>query len=424
MKVDSPLEKDTQDGVVWVEEGHEFTFAELVHFRGKDETEFASVADRIDLILTGPHASGALPRERQPFLEEGIDERTQFDFSDHTTGSLGRAWAEADPRVVYVEFPHHRMMFDPNRPPTDDVAGDLRAFFDRRKEERAGNTVSYNGVDTVRPVSFGGIQFLREPSSPSEWSQFVVAVEAAARLGALPYDRIKDRVLETVFEAKARRLHDLDLEHVTAGDLNSASRLHVNCVHDTMQTTIGPDGAVDQAKPAGSTLPDIVSLGNRGDWRGEPRPTPDGGLLAPADVTTMTGAELRAVQRAMQIAFGVPDDRVQEALALNRPYLGAYEVQDMGRRLRSLAERATVRHRSGEGVFRIRTGAYQSEFQRELLLGPVNQDVVRSPGAGWPDPDIAHVEELASTLIRAYDILRHWDFDLPPTSDYEPPRFR
>lgn len=424
MKVTHPLVKETQDGVVWVESGHTFTFDDLVYFRGKGETDFEAIAGGIDLILTGPHASGALPRELEPFLVEGIDERTQFDFSDHTTGPLARAWAEADPRVVYIEFPHHRLMFDPNRAPSDDIEGNLRTFFERWRAEQAGREVSYNGIDAVRPVSFGGVQFLREPRSESEWGRLVAAVHAAAQQGAGPYDRVKSKVIETVFAAKSRRLHDMDRDTVTLPDFYSSTRLHLNCVHDTMQTTIGPDGAVNQAKPPDSTLPDIVSLGNRGDWRGEPRPTADGSLMSPVDTPTIEGRDMRAVQRALQLAFGVPDEQVQDALALNRPYLGAYEVQEMGRRLRALEESATVRHRSGEGVVQIRTGAYQSEFQRELLLGPTNTRIVTTPGSHWPDPDIDHVGELAAKLASSYEILRRWDFELAPTSSYEPPKFR
>ena len=73
------------------------------------------VAGKIDLILTGPHATAAIPRELEPFLEPGLTQRQQHDFSDMTTSDLCKRWVEVDEHAVYVEFPHHRILFDPNR---------------------------------------------------------------------------------------------------------------------------------------------------------------------------------------------------------------------------------------------------------------------------------------------------------------------
>ena len=58
-----PFEQDEPAGLVWVPAGASFGFDDLVHYRGKGEVPFAEVAGRIDLILTGPHATAALPRE-------------------------------------------------------------------------------------------------------------------------------------------------------------------------------------------------------------------------------------------------------------------------------------------------------------------------------------------------------------------------
>ena len=70
------------------------------------------------------------------------------------------------------------------------------------------------------------------------------------------------------------------------------------------------------------------------------------------------------------------------------------------------------------------SGAYQAEFLRETLLGPRNTAHVRRPGMDWPETDHEHHADLTARLKRAYDILRRWDFDVPPTREYQPPRFR
>ena len=151
------FEQDQPGGLVWIPRGKTFAFDDLVFYRGKGEVPFAEVAGRIDLILTGPHATAAIPRELEPFLEPGLTQRLQHDFSDMTTSDLCKRWVEVDERAVYVEFPHHRILFDPNRDwPTDPEAG-LREFFARRDAQARGESVSFNGVDSIRTVSFSGV---------------------------------------------------------------------------------------------------------------------------------------------------------------------------------------------------------------------------------------------------------------------------
>ncbi len=415
-------EQDRTGAPVWVRAGTRFGFDELVHFRGKGKVAFDEVAGSIDLILTGPHASGAIPRELEAFVAPDITERVQFDFSDHTTGAIGRRWAAIDERVVYIEFPHHRTMFDPNRPPPEDVEEALREFWRRREQQLTGEDVSFNGVDAVRPVSFGGVEFLRKPRDDAEWAALVGAITTVSNLN--PYRDVRDALIESVVEAKCRRLSNVDLSRIGSSDLSSAMHLHVHCIHDTMNATIQDDGAVVRMRPPEIRLPSIVSLGNRGDARGEPRPPNNGEMLAARDVPTITGDALRSVQRALQIAFEVPQADLDSALALNRPYLGAFEVQHIARNLRRLESQAVVRHASGEGSLRVRMAAYQAEFLRELLLGPANTEIVSTPGVVWPEPDTAHVDGLARRLKNAYDILRRWSFDVPPTSEYAAPLYR
>jgi hypothetical protein len=417
-------EQDRPGGIVWIPEGTDPGPDDLVFHRGRGEVGLDEVAGGIDLVLTGPHATAAIPRELEPFLEPGLTERQQHDFSDLTTSDLCKRWAEVDEHVVYVEFPHHRMLFDPNRDwPADPEAG-LREFFARQDARARGEDVSFNGVDAIRPVSFSGVAFLRRPTDESGWRRLMGVLTELGERGARAYARTRDDVVARVFEAKCARLHGLDPDRVSVADFNSARMLHVQCVHDTMNATLGPDGAVDRDKPRADWLPRIVSLGNRGDERGEPRPPSGGGLLPRVDVPIIDGHQFRSLQQALAFAFEVPHARVEDELALNSPYLGAYECQALGRLLRDLEPQGIVRHASQEKVLRIRTGAYQAEFLRETLLGPGNTAHLRRPGTDWPGTDQAHHVDLVARLVRAYDVLRRWDYDVPPTRGYQPPRFR
>jgi len=423
-KFNPPFEQDQPGGLVWVQKGKDFKFDDIVYYRGKGDVPFEQIAGRIDLVLTGPHATAAIPRELELFLEDGITQRKQYDFSDMTTSDLCKMWVEVDEHAVYVEFPHHRMLFDPNRDWPKDPEADLREYFKRWKAQQRGEKVSYNGVDSIRPISFGGVPFLREPTNDSGWSNLINTINDLGDRGARAYAKIRDQVIEQVFEAKCAYLYNLDLSQTTLAEFNSARMLHVDCVHDTMNATVSADGAVDQDKPRTDWLPKIVSLGNRGDERGEPRPPGDGGLMPIIDVPIIDAAQFRSLQQAMAIAFEVPDDEIQDSLALNQPYLGAFECQYIGRMLHALEPRGIVRHKSNEKVLSIRTGAYQSEYSRETLLGEKNTDYVRKPGTDWPDTDVPHHKDLTARLKQSYDILRRWDYDVPPIKAYQPPKFR
>ena len=48
----------------------------------------------------------------------------------------------------------------------------------------------------------------------------------------------------------------------------------------------------------------------------------------------------------------------------------------------------------------------QVEFDRDLLLGPKNAQVLKQPGKGWVTHDEAHVESVAARLTYAAEILR------------------
>lgn len=84
----------------------------------------------------------------------------------------------------------------------------------------------------------------------------------------------------------------------------------------------------------------------------------------------MPPSSLRSVAHALQLGFEVDEARCGAEFRLNTPYQGAWEVQAIGRRLRDMAARAAIQHRSGGGVLHLAMGAYQAEYLRETLLGP------------------------------------------------------
>jgi hypothetical protein len=418
------LEQERPGGLVWIPRGTAFGEDDFIYYAGKVERPFDEIAGRFDLIITGPHATAALPRELEDWIEPGMTARKQHDFSDCTTSAVGRAWAAADPRVLYIENPHPRVLYDPNRPHPDDPEGDLREFFRRLHAAERGERVSFGGIDALRPVTFAGERFLREPRSETEWAELVALLSDIAARGSRVYRSVRDDVIERVYVAKSRRLADVDLGTIGSAELNSMRMLTVQCIHDTMNATVTADGAVDTAKPAADRLPSIVSFGNRGDHRGEPRSPSDGSILPEIDVPTMSGAMLRSTRRAFQRAFGVAESELAAALELNQPYLGAYEVQKIGRDLRALEARGVVRHATNEGLLRVRTAAYQAEFLREFLLGEGNVAHIRRPGVDWPAVDDAHIGRIVERLVAAYDMLRRWNFHIQQTTEYAAPLFR
>ena len=64
------FERDQPRGLVWVREGRPFGFEGLVHFAGKGEVPFESVAGTFDLLLTGHHAGAAIAH----VLRQGDDD--------------------------------------------------------------------------------------------------------------------------------------------------------------------------------------------------------------------------------------------------------------------------------------------------------------------------------------------------------------
>lgn len=349
----------------WIPAGQAFGFDDLVFWQDKGSAPFNAAAARIDTIVLGPHASGRFPAELRPFVDAALTRRKQYDYSDLITSSLGRTWAAADPGVVFVENPYSRLVLDPNRAPPADVMPGLREFFARLERQRAGEKVTFGGIDAVRPITFSGETVLRPPQDAAEWSALAQALAAARRLGPAAYRSACDTVIDMVL--KARR---------------PGAALRVISLHDTMNTKMRADGAIVVERPAADRLPQLVNFGNKGDERGE----------AGADPLTISGAEMRRIADAWAQGFGCDANARIGAITLNCPYKGAFETVHYGAALAALNDP--------------RVGAVQVEFLRETLLGPRATAYLQQPGGDWPDLDGDHLDGIVSALVAAGRLLR------------------
>ncbi len=158
----------------WIPRGTTFGVDDMVFFHGKGDRDLDDVLGEIDLIVTGPHASGAFPEEMQPWVDTRLTRRLQYDFTDVSTSPLARRWASIDPHVLYIENPHPRAVRDANRPRPADIEAGLRESFGRVGAEPDGRP-SLAGVDAIRPVTFGYLPVLRQPTDDADWSAMVDA---------------------------------------------------------------------------------------------------------------------------------------------------------------------------------------------------------------------------------------------------------
>jgi len=344
----------------WIEAGRQFAFEDLVFFQGRGTHDFAIRAAHIDTIVLGPHASAAFPEELQNFIAPDLTLRKQCDFSDIITASLGRAWVKADPHVVYVENPMSRLIQDPNRAPAVNPMSALREFYQRLKKQRSGANISFTGVDAIRPITFSGERVLLEPDTPDQWQALEDIFSSAVRRGIHVYSECCEQVLFHVLAARA-----------------PTSPLLLISLHDTMNTKMGEDGALVLERPAADRLPRWVNFGNGGNSEGEAENEP----------VTLDAGTLRRLAGAWADAFGLHGTEREEAIWLNRPYKGAFEVRHFGARLRTRQNPAI--------------GAVQVEFLRETLLGPLVVEKLHQPGNDWPEVDSIHMNTIAHSLAKA-----------------------
>jgi hypothetical protein len=394
--------------VDWIPAGTTFGVDDMAWFAGRGERALEDVLPEVDLVVTGPHASAALPEEMAPFVDRRLTRRLQYDFTDVSTSPVARRWAEIDPRVLYIEDPHPRAVRDANRPRPADLLADLREACKRIEVAGPDERPSLTGVDAVRPVTFAYLPVLVPPAEEGGWRALGDALATAGALGVDRYEQIRDELIERVIEAKLRRLAALERRSMSAADWHSAITLDHLSIHDTMNHTARADGAICVAREPVDRLPNVVALSNRGDPEGEVSVSDEPTLRAPIAVPTLDPARLRSIGRAYAISLGADGEG---DVAYNRPYLGGYETQVVGPRLRHLEPLAVVRT-DDDPARRLRFGSWQNEFLREFLLGPDATAQLAAPGVGWTAPPRERVEWLAERLRHAHDLVRDWGVGL------------
>lgn len=387
----------------WIPEGRRFGLDDMVHFHGRGTRDLDDVLAEVDLVVTGPHATAAFPAELAPFVDLSLTRRLQYDFSDVSTAPVARRWAEIDPHVLYIEDPHPRAVRDANRPRPADLLAGLREAFRRLADDPSGRP-SLAGVDAIRPVTFGYLPVLRRPVDDDEWQRLGAVLTAVGGLGIDEYERVRDALIDRVIEAKLARLGGLDPATMSVTAWNAATTLHVMSIHDTMNLTARPNGAVCLERAEADRLPSIVALSNRGDEVGEVRESDSSQLRDDIGVPTIEPSVLRSIGAAYRRAFDATDP---SAVAFNRPYLGGHETQQVGPRLRTLQPLAVVRP-IGAPPRSLRLGAWQNEFLREFLLGPESTATLMAPGTDWPGVPDDRVAWLAERLRHAHHLVRTW----------------
>ena len=396
----------------WIPRGTSFGVEDMTHFVGKGERDLDDALAEIDLVITGPHASAAFPEELAPFVDHRFTRRLQYDFTDVSTSPVARRWAEIDRRVLYIEDPHPRAVRDANRARPDDLIAGLREAFDRLRSAGEGGRPSLSGVDAVRPVTFGYLPVYLQPSSDDEWNRFRDALVTAGALGIDRYEKIRDDLIDRVIDAKLGRLANLDPAATSIVDWHSATHLDVLSIHDTMNHTARPDGALCIERAPEDRLPNVVALSNRGDAVGDIAVDEMPALREATEVPTMDPARLRTIAHAYRVAF---DAWNADDIAFNRPYRGGYETRSIGPHLARIEPRAAVRV-SDDPPRRLRLGAWQNEFLREFLLGDEARSHLGQPGLDWVLPPDDRVDWLAARLRYAHDLVRRWGTLAQPLS--------
>ncbi|MFS3128631.1 N-formylglutamate amidohydrolase [Nocardioides sp. Bht2] len=348
---------------LFLEPGRAFTAEEITFFAGRGERTLEQALADAEVLVSCPHSGAAIPGELRRFLVPEFTRRLQFDYTDCSTAPIVRRWAEIDPSIIYVENPHPRLVRDPNRARPDDLAERLTEALRRVREAGLFHRVDLTGVDAIRPVTFSFFPMLAVPDDAAGVAELVEAFVDAGTRGVDVYQQTREALQERL------------ISQALAGGSPSGS-LTALSFHDTMNHTTTRQGAVNVERAPQDRLPAVVALSNRGTASGDPR--------AEDPAVTMDPARIRLLAQAHRDGFDVadPDD-----VALNQPDLGSQEIIASGARFRELASEA--------GAAGVRFDAVQAEFLRELLLGAANAAHIAQPGTDWPEPDAAHVDDLA-----------------------------
>lgn len=366
---------------VLIPEGTTFTPDDITFFQGKGQGRTLDEAvHEADILVSCPHSGDRIPAELSEFLAPEFTHRLQFDFSDRTTGPIVRRWAEIDPRIVYVENPHPRMIRDPNRERPENLLATLREAFARVEAAGTWNRVDLSGVDAIRPVTFSFYPLLVPPTTEQQLEHLATTFEAVAERGLGVYEQTRDELLG--------RMTELALTRAASGE---RARFTTLSFHDTMNHTTTRDGAVTVERAEADRLPNVVALSNRGDHEGNPRGE---------NSVTMDPGLLRSLATAHRAGFVTAND---DDVQLNQPYLGSNEIIRAGKRFANLADRVAAVSESGG---RAQLSAVQAEFLREFLLGGRATAELQQPGVDWPDDDEQHIDDIAQSCKRSWDLFR------------------
>lgn len=188
-------------------------------------------------------------------------------------------------------------------------------------------------------------RILRAPHDEDDARRLGEAVSQVARRGAVVYERTRLDVLDAMVRVRAR----------------GAARLTALSLHD--RVTPG--------------LPAVVSLANRGDAVGAPRPE-DPTVTMPAD-------RLRSLADSYRSAFAVQG---HDEIVLNRPKIGGVDLLEVHRRFGPSSP--------------IPVDAVANDFLRGYLLGERVAAAMSEPGDEWPELDHEWIDTVAQRLRQAW----------------------
>lgn len=361
---------------------------ELIWYPGKESGKAFKDIDlaQVDVIIGGPHSSAIYAAELKPFISKDLSRRKQFDFSDVATAAVGRAWVQADyGNVVFVENPHSRLLFDPNR----QSMALHNAEFEEFKQMKAYSPVKPSGEawSFFKASTFGGAAVLDaaklQGCSEATFNQLVAAM-TAAKEGPEKYEACLNHVVSAVCEAKKK--------------LSAASKsLDVISLHDTMNTKCNDNGSITKERPAEDLLPLLASF--------------DGPMVGTKDAGTnlnpCEGNRIHKVATAWAQAFATKKgEAISASKEVKEAALRKYEPDDDIKfcvPYNGANESKQTYAACSEGLDLY---VYQVEFNREVIVGPEATGVLKAPGTNWPVVDAAHVESVAKKLASAGALLR------------------
>ena len=84
--------------------GTVFSSDDITYWQGKGSgaRTLEQAIEQADVLVTTPHSGAAIPEELAEFLSPALTRRLQYDYSDVTTLSIVKRWAEVDPSIVVV----------------------------------------------------------------------------------------------------------------------------------------------------------------------------------------------------------------------------------------------------------------------------------------------------------------------------------